>query len=93
MIPHSRLPHWKRCLRIAGFVLICCVLLLLLVWATAALSFDVRIAWLRYPSIATYLLANATALIFLRSFRGQALGRICVLCDSALLVAYAAAFE
>lgn len=67
-------PHWKRRFRAAGRILIWGLLFLLVVWASAALFFDVRIARLRYPAIAVYLLANGAVLVFLRSFLKRAFG-------------------
>lgn len=49
------------------------VLLLMTIWAVAALSFDVRIAWLRILCVIVYLTAIA-AVLRLRCFRYRALG-------------------
>jgi len=56
--PQSKRRCWLRCaLRILGFIALGCVLLLLTLWAVAALYFDVRVAWLRTPLAATYVVA------------------------------------
>jgi hypothetical protein len=68
------MPRWQRYFRIARLACLYSVLLLLILWATAALFFDVRITWLRFPAMAAYLAANGLALIFLRRSRRQALG-------------------
>jgi len=47
---------------------VCAILLIFVLWAAAALYFDVRIGWLRIPSIAVYLLALVVALTFFRGF-------------------------
>jgi hypothetical protein len=73
MKQHEPTSRWQRCRRIAGLVCVCGVLLLLTAWGAAALFFDVRIAWLRFPVIAAYLVSNGAALVFLGSFRRRAL--------------------
>jgi len=56
--PQSKSRRWLRCaLRALGFVALGGVLLLLTLWAMAALYFDVRVSWLRTPLAAVFLLA------------------------------------
>lgn len=55
--PKSKPPGWmRRTLRALGFLTLVCFLLMLTVWAAAALHFDVRVAWLRTPLAVAYLL-------------------------------------
>src|SRR5882672_580227 len=61
--PRSRM---RRCLRLLGFLIIGLCLMLLTLWAAAALYFDVRVPWLRLPLSAIYLVAVATGLIRIR---------------------------
>jgi len=52
-----QLKRWLRCVRrLSGFIALGCVLLMLTLWAAAALHFDVRVSWLRTPLAAAYLL-------------------------------------
>jgi hypothetical protein len=60
------------------------VLLLMTVWATAALCFDVRIAWLRILCAVVYLLAVAAAVFIPKRFWYRVLG--CVACFLIVLV-------
>jgi hypothetical protein len=54
----SKRPGWLRIvIRVLGLMALGCVLLLLTLWAAAALSFDVRVSWLRAPLAVLYLLA------------------------------------
>jgi len=51
------LLKWLRCgFRVLGFSVLGTLLLLVTLWATAALYFDVRILWLRVPLAALYVL-------------------------------------
>ena len=48
--PKTTRGDWlPRMVRFAGFVLLGGVLLLMTLWAVAALHFDVRVSWLRTP--------------------------------------------
>ena len=51
--------HWwgRRGLSVLRFMAVGCVLLLLTLWATAALYFDVRVSWLRAPLAAAFVVA------------------------------------
>ena len=55
-------------LRKIGRGLVWLVLLLMTVWAVAALSFDVRVAWLRLPCVIAYLLAVVAAVLVAKRF-------------------------
>ena len=58
---------WVRCgLRILVRLALGLVLLLLTVWAVAALYFDVRVPWLRVPLAAAYVLAVLAVWIFVK---------------------------
>lgn len=46
----------RGALRVICFIAAGCILFLTTLWATAALHFDVRVAWLRTPLAVTYLL-------------------------------------
>jgi hypothetical protein len=49
---------WLRgALRLFGLLALICILLLLTLWAAAALHFDVRVGWLRTPLAVAYVLA------------------------------------
>jgi hypothetical protein len=50
------------------------VVLLMTIWAIAALCFDVRIAWLRIPCVIAYLAAVAAAVLKLKRFWYRVLG-------------------
>lgn len=63
-----------------GFVYF--VLLLMTAWAVAALYFDVRIVWMRFPVLVVYL-AAVFLLLRLKRFGHRALG--CLLCFGAVL--------
>jgi len=68
--PTTESPPRKRCctaLSVLAWVPLSVILLLLTVWAAAALYFDVRVAWLRTPLAGAYLL---TALIVCIRARG-----------------------
>jgi len=52
------------------------VVLLMTIWAIAALCFDVRIAWLRIPCVIAYVLAVAAVLLFAKRFWFRVLGCI-----------------
>ncbi len=69
----------RKFFRICGAIFVCVVALLLALWAVAALYFDVRIAWLRFPCIAAYLLAMIAVLVYVKGFRRRILG--CALCS------------
>lgn len=58
---------WGRALRLLGSLMLFCILLLLTLWAAAALHFDVRIAWLRTPLATAYLLAVLALWIWSRN--------------------------
>ncbi len=58
----------KKGLRIIGRGVVWLILLLMTVWAVAALCFDVRIAWLRLPCVIVYLLAVLTAVLAPKRF-------------------------
>jgi len=60
------------------------VLLLMTVWAMAALCFDVRVAWLRVPCAIVYLLAVAAAVLIPKRFWYRVAG--CVGCFLIVLV-------
>lgn len=64
----------SRLLRKTACVLIVLVLLLPVVWAAAALFFDVRIAWLRIPCLAAYLAAIGASIVLLKRFWYRVLG-------------------
>jgi len=59
------------------------VLLLMTIWAIAALCFDVRIAWLRIPCVIAYLLAVSASIIKPKRFWRRVLG--CVICFAVVL--------
>jgi hypothetical protein len=61
-----------------GVVVVSLILLLLTAWSVLALSFDVRVAWLRIPCVAAYLLALAVVLVAVKRFWHRAL--CCGLC-------------
>lgn len=65
--------------RICGRVFTSAILLILAVWSAAALYFDVRIAWLRIPCVAVYLLALVVALASFKTFWRRVIG--CVACS------------
>lgn len=72
-------PHPDRSiLRRLGRFLVVLVLLLCCGWAVAALYFDVRIAWLRFPVIAFYLLAMVAVIALRKRFWHRVLG--CFFC-------------
>ena len=68
-------PHglMRRGLRVLGLIALGCVLLVLTIWAAAALYFDVRVPWLRVPLAALYVLAVLTVWIFVKR-RWRAVG-------------------
>jgi len=53
----TRARWWRTGLRLLGVAALGCILLLLTLWAAAALYFDARVPWLRIPLAAIYLLA------------------------------------
>jgi len=56
--PQSKQHNWPRCaLRLLVFMALGWVLLLLTVWARAALYFDVRVSWPRAPLAVAYVVA------------------------------------
>lgn len=59
------------------------VLLLMTIWAVAALCFDVRIAWLRIPCVIGYLLAVIASVIKPKLFWRRVLG--CFICFAIVL--------
>lgn len=64
--------------RACGHLFVCIILLVLVLWTVAALYFDIRVAWLRIPGIAVYLLALVAALVFFKGFWKRVAG--CVAC-------------
>src|ERR1700727_1397120 len=67
-----------------GVGVVSLVLLLMTVWATAALCFDVRVAWLRISCAVVYLLAVAAAGLIPKRFWYRVLG--CLGCFLIVLV-------
>ena len=66
--------HWLRLgLRILGWLALGLVLLLLTLWATAALYFDVRVSWLQVPLAVLYAAAILAIWIFKRRWLATAL--------------------
>ncbi|WP_446745222.1 Lnb N-terminal periplasmic domain-containing protein [Silvibacterium acidisoli] len=65
-------------LRNVFHVFLCIVLTLYGLWCGAALFFDVRIAWMRIPSILLFLAALALSLCLLKGFRNRLLA--CLAC-------------
>ena len=65
--------------RACGHLFIYLILLILILWTTAALYFDVRIAWLRFPCVVIYLLALVAAFVFFKSFWRRVL--VCLICS------------
>src|SRR5258705_9573878 len=55
----------RGALRAFGLLVLGFVLLLLAVWATAALYFDVRVPWLRVPLATTYALGVLVSMVLL----------------------------
>jgi hypothetical protein len=56
--PQAKRHRWLRsALRLFGSFALVCTLLMLSFWAAAALHFDVRVAWLRRPLAAAYVVA------------------------------------
>lgn len=80
--PQAASPK-KTVLRKIGRIFVALLLLLLTGWAALALYFDVRIAWLRFPVIAAYLLAIVAAIVLLKHFRYRVLA--CLLCFAVVL--------
>jgi hypothetical protein len=68
---HSR--TWVRVLRAIGIAAVWFVLALLILWATAAIYVDFRIAWLRIPLTLIYVLAIIAILITFKGSRWGAL--------------------
>src|SRR4051794_23276557 len=64
--PKTRPNRLRRSLLAIGLVISMLVLLFCTLWATAALYFDVRIAWLRVPLAIAYLLAVLAISIFVK---------------------------
>ncbi len=56
----------RRCWHLLGFLVLGLGLLLMTLWAAAALFFDVRVPWLRLPLSAIYVVAIAAGLIRIR---------------------------
>ena len=56
----------RRGLRILGIIAVNLALLLLTLWAMAALYFDVRVPWLRVPLAAAFALSGAAIWFFLK---------------------------
>jgi Domain of unknown function (DUF4105) len=71
-------------LRKIGRGVVWLVLLLMTLWAVAALCFDVRISWLRIPCVVAYLLAVAASVLIPKRFWYRTLG--CVGCFLIVLV-------
>ncbi len=53
----TKVGRLRGALRVLGLTALGCLLLLLTLWAAAALYFDVRVSWLRTPLAAAYVLA------------------------------------
>ena len=58
---------WRRCLRMLGIGLSILLLSLLTIWATAALYFDLPVAWLRLPLALVYVLGMIASVVLLRT--------------------------
>ena len=74
----SRLRNFFR---LCGHLFVYAILLVIVLWATSVLYFDVRIAWLWIPCVVLYLLAVVAVLIFFRTFWKRvltALGCSCI---------------
>ena len=56
----------RRTLGLLGGIVLGVVLVLSTVWATAAIYFDVRVSWLRWPLAIVYLLTVAGVWVFIR---------------------------
>ncbi|HZD49784.1 MAG TPA: DUF4105 domain-containing protein [Silvibacterium sp.] len=67
-----------------GHLLVYAILRVLILWTAAALYFDVRIAWLRIPCMAVYLLALVAALVLFKAFWSRVLG--CVACSTIVIL-------
>lgn len=64
---HSKRRGWLRsALRVPGVIALGGVLLLLTLWAAAALYFDLRVSWLRAPLAAAYVAAVLAAWVRLK---------------------------
>jgi hypothetical protein len=63
----------RRILGMLGGIVLGLVLVLSTAWATAAIYFDVRVLWLRWPLAIVYLLAIASVWVFTRR-RWRAIG-------------------
>jgi len=68
--PRSRM---RRCLRLLVLSILGLILILMTLWAVAALYFDVWVPWLRLPLSVIYVLAIATGLIRIRQWIRSAL--------------------
>ena len=64
----------RRFFRTCGAIFAYVAVLLLALWTIAALYFDVRIAWLRFPCIALYFLVMAAVLAYANGFRWRVYG-------------------
>ena len=77
--PHEMKPRrLRKVFRGCGIIFIWAFLLLLTLWNAATLYFDVRISWLRIPSMIAYLLAVCAVLILIKGFWRRVLG--CLAC-------------
>jgi len=67
------LPNWLRVLRAVGITIVWIVLALFIVWATAAIYFDFRVASLRIPLALIYVLGLIAIFIQLKGSRWAAI--------------------
>jgi len=88
-IPTEPKPTKRGCLagglRVCGFLALGFALLLVTLWATAALYFDVRLSWLRAPLAATY---GAAVLVVWIAVKGRRRKLILTLCGFVLVLAW-----
>ncbi len=66
--PQADTSRLQRFFRACGHLVVYAILLVVVLWAVAALHFDVRIAWLRTPCIALYVLALVAVFVLLKTF-------------------------
>ena len=62
----TRVGRLRGVLRVLGLTALGCLLLLLTLWAVAALYFDVRVPWLRLPLAAMYVLGVLAVWVFIK---------------------------
>jgi Domain of unknown function (DUF4105) len=82
--PSQEASHPRRFVRACGAIVVCIAVLLLALWTIAALYFDVRIAWLRFPCIVAYLLATLAVLVYGKGFRRRVFA--CLLCSLVVML-------